>query len=176
MFYIQASNPIYDSTIDENDRKLMEVIETIYPMRTESAIMVWNYISIPLSYKYDISYMINDIIKVLQELMTKQEGILKINWLPDTFRCQWLIKWKEDIIEVNSLWNSVVGDISDNLNRVPSISMNKWDFVNEWERVFYNIGLALKECGYNKENLEDMGRFNQICTMFTSRGILYQNE
>lgn len=76
MFYIQACNPINNRTVDENDSKLMEAIETIFPMRTEAAIMVWNYVSIPLSYKYDISYMINDIIIVIQELVMKQEGIL----------------------------------------------------------------------------------------------------
>ncbi|SHJ47998.1 hypothetical protein SAMN02745136_00138 [Anaerocolumna jejuensis DSM 15929] len=174
MFYIQACKPINNRTVDENDSKLMEAIETIFPMRTEAAIMVWNYVSIPLSYKYDISYMINDIIIVIQELVMKQEGILIINWLPDTFCSQWLIKWKEDIVEIHSRWYCVVGDIIDNLNRVSSISMNKWDFINEWERVFYNIGIALKECGYSHKNIEDIELFNKICSMFSGKGILYQ--
>lgn len=51
--------------------------------------------------------------------------------------------------------------------------MNKWDFINEWERVFYNIRFTLTDCGYNNENLIDMRQFNQVYSMFTGTGILY---
>ncbi|MDF2872341.1 MAG: hypothetical protein K0R05_3916 [Anaerocolumna sp.] len=176
MFYIQACKPINNGVFDENDSKLMEAIETIYPMRTEAAIMVWNYINIPLSYKYDISYMINDIINILQALVKKQEGVLNINWLPDTFCTEWTVKWKNDIIEINTLWSCVVGNVIDNLNLVPSITMNKWDFINEWESVINNIKFDLIECGYNDRNLADMNQINKICSMFTGKGILYQEQ
>lgn len=176
MFYIQACTPISNGSFDENDIRLAEAIETIFPMRTEAVIMVWNYISISLSYKYDISYMINDIIKLLQELIEKKEGKLKINWLPDTFSCQWNIKWYNDIVEVDSQWISVVGEIVDNLNKVPTIISNKWDFINEWERVFYYVNLNLEKCGYNDKKLVDMNQFSCINSMFKGKGILYQQH
>ena len=56
-FYIQASNPraLKPSFIEEN---LSAAIESVFPMNTENAILFWNHIAIPLSYKYDISYMV----------------------------------------------------------------------------------------------------------------------
>ena len=60
-FCIQASNPRVQHKIDYEDSSLSDIIETIYPLYTEHAILTWNYISIPLSYKYDISYMIDDL-------------------------------------------------------------------------------------------------------------------
>lgn len=175
MFYIQACNPVNNGEYDENDNKLMEAIETVFPMMTENAIMVWNYICIPLSYKYDISYMINDIIIILNNLMTKRDGVITNAWLPDTFYSKWIIKWEEDIIEINASWQNVVGDIIENLNREPNIKMNKWDFINEWERVFFNIKIALNNCGYNEENLKDMSKFIKLYSSFKNKGILYKN-
>lgn len=174
MFYIQASNPVNNSEYDINDTKIMEAIETIFPMRTEMVIMVWNHICIPLSYKYDISYMVDDIINILKELVAKKEGCIKVNWLPDTFCCQWVVKWKENIVKISAIWNNVIGDILEPLNSNSDISMNKFDFINEWEQVFYNIKKALQECGYNDINLEDMSQLIQINSLFTNKGILYQ--
>lgn len=60
-FYILAGNPRVQSIENSDDKSLSEAIETVFPLNTEYAILSWNYISIPLSYKYDISYMIDDI-------------------------------------------------------------------------------------------------------------------
>ena len=67
-FYIQASNPRFQDSINIYDESLSDAIESVFPLNTENAILVWNYISIPLSYKYDISYMIEDILQLLDEL------------------------------------------------------------------------------------------------------------
>ena len=57
-FYIQTSNPYIANKTNADDNKLSEAIESIFPMDTEELILFWNHVGIPLSYKYDISYMI----------------------------------------------------------------------------------------------------------------------
>lgn len=92
-FYIQASNPRTNSIANPNDKTLADAIETIFLLNTESAILMWNYISVPLSYKYDISYMIEDILLLLDALRSRENGEMTIHWLPDTFRCNWTVQW-----------------------------------------------------------------------------------
>ncbi|HHR2550667.1 TPA: hypothetical protein ACSY39_10840 [Listeria monocytogenes] len=54
-FFIQANTPQKTGVFESDDYDLSTAIETIFPMLTEDAILVWNHIYVPLSYKYDIS-------------------------------------------------------------------------------------------------------------------------
>ena len=44
-FYIQASNPRFQDSINIYDESLSDAIESVFPLNTENAILVWNYIS-----------------------------------------------------------------------------------------------------------------------------------
>jgi len=48
-------------------------------MLTEDAILIWNAIYIPLNYKYDISYMIDDILNLLKKIRENLYGEIKID-------------------------------------------------------------------------------------------------
>lgn len=74
VFCIQASAPDYCKKINLNNKCLSEAIESVFLLQTENAIMRWNYICIPLSYKYDISYMIDDILKLIGRLQDDVSG------------------------------------------------------------------------------------------------------
>ena len=75
-FYIQASNPKVQCEINYSDETLADATESIFLLNTENAILMWNYICIPLSYKYDISYMLDDIMILLNELKNKKSGVI----------------------------------------------------------------------------------------------------
>jgi len=75
-FYIQASNPKSQDKVETGDGSLADAIENTFLLNTENAILMWNYICIPLSYKYDISYMIEDIVSLLSEMQNKESGFL----------------------------------------------------------------------------------------------------
>ncbi|KAB1438069.1 hypothetical protein [Candidatus Galacturonibacter soehngenii] len=176
LFCIQASNPqvteIYDSSVYD----LSTAIESTFPMRTEKAIMVWNNIYIPLCYKYDISYMINDVIDMLKVLREKQEGKIVIHWLPDTFRSDWTIVWKDDTVDITSFWGNTVGNVSEMLNCQAIVSMNKIDFINEWKQLIYNILEGLNKCKYNENNLPDIRGLIDEYSLISGKGILYEQN
>ena len=132
-FVIQASKPRISGEYNLGDRDISEAIETIFPMNTESAILQWNCISIPLSYKYDISYMIWDILNLLEQLQTEPQGMMMIQWLPDTFRVDWKIVWKDNQMTIKSYWESVVGGLEELLNQKPVISLKIDNFLYEWK-------------------------------------------
>lgn len=73
-FYIQANNPKVLKEYNAEDESIADAMETIFPLYTESAILVWNHISIPLSYKYDISYMMDDVLDLLESFMQAKNG------------------------------------------------------------------------------------------------------
>ena len=173
-FCIQASNPIVQHKIDYEDSSLSDIIETIYPLYTEHAILTWNYISIPLSYKYDISYMIDDIIKLLMELHDKPSGNKIIYWLPDTFRCDWIVNWKKGNIKIKSKWNCTVGHLERLLNEVPEIDIPINIFINEWKEVLGNIIQGIKICGYDKFHAEEIQGLLECYAYIEESGILYK--
>jgi len=104
-FCIQASNPRFQAIMNPNDECLAEAIESTFPLFTENAILVWNHISVPLSYKYDISYMINDILTLMNMMQKVNIGEWTIHWLPDSFRSDWFIKWNRDDVQIVSQFN-----------------------------------------------------------------------
>lgn len=174
-FYIQASNPVFLKEFTGGDECLSDAIESSFPLFTENAILMWNHIAIPLSYKYDISYMIDDILTLLNHLSTKQDGEMVIHWLPDTFRSDWEIQWSEQVIKISSRWECTVGHLESKLNMNPEISMTVDDFVQEWKKVLGVIIEGLKTCGYSELVIADMKKLKFMYSKITDNGVLYRN-
>lgn len=171
-FYIQASNPKSQYVVNMDDETLSDVIESAFPLNTESVILSWNYISVPLSYKYDISYMMEDILKLLDALQKAKTGEMIIHWLPDTFRCNWSLNWGNGQLKIHSYWECTVGHLEGNLNQVPNISLPIENFLNEWKEVLHMVINGVENCGYDltKEMKQLLEQYNNIKGV----GILYQ--
>ncbi len=148
-FCIQAGNPKVQCTLDDTDKCLSDAIETIFPLYTENAILVWNHICIPLSYKYDISYMMDDIISLLSSLQREKSGRKVIHWLPDTFRCDWFVKWGRGELEIRSKW--------------------------ECTEVLNNVMKGLELCGYDASKIGGMEALIKCCNDIKESGIYYRN-
>lgn len=104
---------------------------------------MWNYISIPLSYKYDISYMMEDILLLLYALQYREKGELTIHWLPDTFRCGWIVRWDREKLNIQSQWENTVGHLERLLNEKPNISLKKDDFIKEWKSILCALTMRI---------------------------------
>lgn len=173
-FRIQASCPRYTHRYDEEDEDLSSAIETIFPMMTEDVIMYWKCIPITLEYKYDISWMIDDILLILEKLRSTSMGVLEIHWSSDTFANIWSITWSDTKMKIDSKWNSVVGNTEEILQSAGPIIIEKEQFANEWKRVFSNIIKGLKLSGYSEENLLGMKRLVSEYNLIKKEGVLYE--
>lgn len=174
-FYIQAGNPMMQCIVDYSDKFLADAIESIFLLNTENAILMWNYISIPLSYKYDISYMMGDILKMLNVLQSKEKGELTIHWLPDTFRCDWTIWWDTKKINIHSHWENTVGHLEMLLNEKPNISLKKDDFIKEWKSILGIVISGLEKCGYDEKDIQGMKQLVKQYKGIIGNGMLYNN-
>lgn len=175
IFSIQASNPRFRTIMNPDDECLAEAIESIFPLNTENVILTWNCISVPLSYKYDISYMVNDILLLLSVIQKEDIGKMTIQWLPDTFRCDWLIQWNIDEVQIDSHWECTVGHLEDILNQRKHISLLKSDFVNEWKEVLGVVIKGLECCGYHKSKIKYMNELTEQYEQIKMSGVLYRD-
>ncbi|MCX7746159.1 MAG: hypothetical protein N2645_04575 [Clostridia bacterium] len=175
-FYIQASCPRYTGVYDEEDYNLSTAIETIFPMMAEKAIMAWKSIYIPLCYKYDISYMLEDILNILENLRDKVIGELSLHWASDTFANVWKIKWDSKDVEINSEWGSVLGHTEELLKLKGPVVISKKLFANEWKRVLHNVIEGLKLSGYSADKLPGMDRLISEYNTIEKEGILYDSK
>lgn len=173
-FYIQASNPRILHGAESDDKCLSDAIESVFVSNTENVILVWNYISIPLSYKYDISYMIEDILNLLSTIQKTEKGKMEIHWLPDTFRCNWLVTWKDGQLQIESKWECTVGHLEGLLNEKPNITLPIKVFINEWKEVLSNVIKGLVSCGYDKFKIKEMQQLLEQYNCMEASGILYQ--
>lgn len=172
-FRIQVSNPRNNGCFCSEDEKISEAIETIFPMMTEEALLVWNTIYIPLNYKYDISIMIEDILSMLKNLREKKQDNMIINWASNTFASKWELQWDENNILINTNWNMVLGHTEVLLNDSNSIRIRKTSFMEEWKKLLEVLIINLKKCNYSEYNLHDMKRLIKEYDSLKKPGILY---
>ncbi len=174
-FYIQTSNPYILSQTNANDNKLSEAIESVFPMDTEELILFWNHVGIPLSYKYDVSYMIDDILIILQHIQVQKSGELLVHWLPDTFRADWKLEWNGETLFIYANWESLKGDLQKVLVNSKKVEISKKDFVSEWKMLLKILISALNKNGYDRLIKK---QYNMLVKSFNDiewYGILYRN-
>ncbi len=172
-FCIQVCNPRLVDTTSADELSLDDAIESIFPLYSENAIMVWNNLFIPLSYKYDLSLMIIDVMNMLNSLILRNEGYLTIHWPSNTFRSNWNLNWSQDKLRINSEWESVVGNIEDKLNSVASLELDKYMFVREWKGLLNMILKSLNESGYTESKISEIAKLQEIVKKIDGSGLLY---
>jgi hypothetical protein len=138
-FLVQASDPRPSALVSPDDSSLGEAIETIFPLSTDFALLVWNNVYIPLTYKYDISVIINDIIAMLGAVVARDEGSITVFWPSNTFCTRWALTWSATDLAITTTWESVIGGTESMLNKMPSLNLDKNTFLLEWKPLLDKI-------------------------------------
>ncbi|AZS13826.1 hypothetical protein [Paenibacillus lutimineralis] len=172
-FWIQASRPKYTGLYDKEDQNLSNAIETIFPMMTEKALIFWKTIYIPLCYKYDISWMIDNILDIFEMLRSKPDGEISLKWASNTFSAVWNIRWMDEEVVIAPEWYSVLGHTEHLLNSKGAIMVPIRSFISEWKKILGVILVGLKESGYNEKDLCGMKRLISEYNAIESEGVLY---
>ncbi|MGB0384888.1 MAG: hypothetical protein ACPGWR_08710 [Ardenticatenaceae bacterium] len=154
-FHILASNPIvtkplnhsadiiYSDDIRRIVEDLSEAIESIFPMDTKDAFLVWNGAYIPINYKYDLSVLIDDLLPLLSEILNENSGSYEVEWGSDTFSADWTLDWDEERITIMAQWHEVLADI-ESLRNNSKIEMDLNNFLYEWQGLLRKVIDALK--------------------------------
>ena len=154
-FKIDAGNPRNSSAYDATDATLSEAIYTIFPMDTEDAMLFWGDEGIPLSYRYDISTMIDDILEMLSALQSNDTGTWSVAWSSNTFAGTWDFKWFENSLDIKAYWREEF-EASEYLKTHTALKVERTQFINEWKKITRVLLLNLEKCGCTRDNLIDM--------------------
>lgn len=171
-FSIQASNPRALSSFQAEDEGLVDAIQTVFPLESEFAFIIWNWVYVPVSYKYDFSLMIEDVINLLEAMMAASNGELAISWASNTFSATWKVSWEQETT-VAATWDSTLGDTASLLRERSSLTVPTQDFIAEWKRPLELVGNALVTAGYKARELPGLERLVRVSQRIPRYGVLY---
>jgi hypothetical protein len=175
-FWIQVGNPSLSGEFCNEDESLCEAIQSVYPILTEHALLNWNGVFIPMSYKNDLSIMVDDILYLMYEFQSTNHGQVSLSWPSNTFSSDWEISWNGDDLKIISReWHDTLGNIIQllNLPDYQELNVSLSDFVNEWHGILNRLFDDLARSGYTEDNLPDLSRLR--ATEQLRVGALYAN-
>lgn len=170
-FKIEVNNPKNNSVFDSEDTILSEAIYTIFPLETEDAILSWGDENIALSYRYDISTIIDDIIQMVFTLQHNSDGKWFVAWSSNTFAANWNFKWFENSLEIEAQWREEF-NATNYLKSHNVLKIEKEKFLSEWAKITNVVFVNLLQCGYTRENLTDMGFLIEANSILKSKGTI----
>jgi len=118
---------------------LDELLPERYAARTEEALLLWNYVPIRLSYRYDLSIALQDLLPTLENLATRVDGSDEVVFASNTFSARWEVTWSRGRVNVRSEWRSVAGNYEKLLNSRPEIEMPTVSFLGEWRLLLEQV-------------------------------------
>lgn len=173
-FVIQSSQPHSLGVADANDVSVSDAMQTVFPLETEHALMCFNSIYVPLTYKYDLSEMIQDVFSMTESIAMQACGSCVIDWPSNTFASRWSLAWGNGIIELQSEWRSVIGSTEALLEQKSALRVEISEFLAEWRRPLEVIREALDAAGYREIMPREIERIDNAISRIPRRGVLYR--
>ncbi len=155
MFKFQISNPQVLDNYDSEDTTMGDAIQSIFPLDTEYAFLIWNHICIPLCYKYDLSEIIKDLIRVVSFAKDGNKDHMELHFGSNTFFSTWDLSKEAGKVTIKASWESVLGRLEGLLNEHNELTINIEDMSHEIKRMLTFLKEKLEHVGYNADNLED---------------------
>src|SRR5437016_710667 len=109
-FEIQACNPKTRKPTEIRVEDLAAAIQAVFRLDSEDAILFWNWVPVRISYKYDLSVMIDDLLTLLNDLLSVPGGRRSVYWGSNTFQAEWHLVWADGRVAITAQWESVAGN------------------------------------------------------------------
>ncbi|WP_051506978.1 hypothetical protein [Saccharibacillus sacchari] len=161
-FFIQAGAPESLPVRSEEDETPWDAVESVFPLHGEHAVLVWNHIPILLSYKYDLSCMIEDLLLIIEELQSRHSGKLTNHWVSNTFAHEWRFEWSDNRLTIESKWGEIGNGLDELLRRSGPVTLDIEAFTAEWKKVLENVIEALRQAGHEEAESEEMTRLVKV--------------
>ena len=174
MFHIQHSCPKILTPVHNHYSELGEAIQNLFQIDTEMAFLFWKGHYIPMSYKYDISVCIDDIISCLEKIINANETKIFLTFGSDTFNAYWKIDCNNDELHISAQWDHLRGQ-EKFIDRNIIIKISANNFISEWRGILQTIDKTLILNNIllsDEQNLLD--RMRKIIANTNALGQLYQ--
>lgn len=174
VFWLQVGRPRVFIGCHDPAEDLAGALQTIFPMETEDAYINWNHIPIKLSYKYDISVVIDAIVPLLSAIVENPSGSAIASLNSDTLHADWEVDWTRDRLAIQAKWHSVVGDLDCVRRSCSRMELGRVDFLAEWKELLRVLMHATKKSRILIENDSDRRIVRRIMAKISARGRLYR--
>jgi hypothetical protein len=140
LFGIETGSPKVNTNIAGFAEDICEAIQIAFPLETEDALLRWGKSEVPISYKYDLSVILEDVVDMLEWCKQPSTPSLDIDFGSDTFGAEWRLERRADSLSITATWRSVSGGHEDELNQLGPTIVSCARFVEEWIGL---LGVAL---------------------------------
>ncbi len=175
-FYIQTGKPRPNKHAVAHVRSIGSAIFDTFEMHTEDACLVWDRIFVPLSYRYDLSVIINDILCIIKNLRKADSGAFHTYFPSDTFHCGWRFTWSGDDLRIEAIWDSLSGNLHDHDVLSAEIQVSRSCFIGEWVELLRVVRDGVRYCGFDASVTEPLDSLLSECEGKYPRGLLYQDS
>ncbi len=174
-FCVQVCNPVFLYSPGETASDLSEAIQTIFPMNTEKAIIVWNNTYIPICYKYDISVIVDDLLPMFSNLLERDKGYHQTSFGSNTFNAKWNLSWSNGNLSILANWNSVTGNLDDLLSsNCSKLETTVNGFLGEWKELLRRISTSIDKSEISIIDSDNYELMINIENSIKMCGYLYQ--
>lgn len=130
-------------------------MQTVFKME-DCSTLDWNGIEMPLSYKYDLSIMADDIVEMVLAIENAVLGTFEVAWPSSGFPYKWAIAWNASTVKILATAMPVPG--AEDLTGRESVQTSRSDFVAGWRDVLWIIFSCLEASGYKDTQLAGLKR------------------
>ena len=145
------------NSVDNSDDTVGYAIETLFSVEDDIYIN-WNGFKIPLSLKYDVSDIWNDVILMVKNIIKGTEKEFTIHFPSSTFFAAWVFSVDSDILTIKAYWTTVNLEKEDLLrlreNNMPLV-IDKKEFLEEWYKILIPMKRVILMSNYNIKKLKN---------------------
>jgi len=149
-FELEAGKPSHTGTFDCADETIGEMVQTIFPLETNCVVVHWAGVPFTLNYKYDLGMMLEDILILLRELISKPSGKMTIAHVSSGYPYRWDVEWATPDLEIHAFPH---GHSISTQRGHELIRKSIHGFVAEWMPVLENVRSAAFHSGYDISSL-----------------------
>ena len=139
---------------------LEDLLESAFPLDTDDAVLYWNEIPVPISYKYDLPVMIEEIEEVIEAVVDGEST--SVQWPSNTFRATWHLRRYGERMKIAAEWESVAHNREIELNDSGEVEVEVTGFLENWSKLIDTAQTALLNAGYSEDNCGDWDRLGSI--------------
>lgn len=131
-----------------DDPGTCDVIQDCFDIDAEPLTLRWHATQVSLSYKYDLSFMCDDVTAMVIAVASADRGQVVIGFPSSGFRAVWTLTWGDGRVRVDADWDDV-GAATAALRARPTIELTTRAFLDAWRRPLEIAAAALAGSGYD---------------------------
>jgi hypothetical protein len=115
------------------------------------ALLEWNSHSFHLSYKYDIAFMADDVVKLVLLLQQNESGTWEVDWPSSGFPYRWDVRWDAHEVKIQAQARPEPG--AEEISGNGFVRVGREVLIQDLQRLLAAVLSCLRMSGYSAEQI-----------------------